>query len=129
MTIKQKSFKTKTTKFFIMPRKAKKKNEDKNSRIRKIVFTFLALVLVAVMGRIVFEAYSFISYNTGIADQDIKITGMAYTISGGDCVKGEDSTDCCERACTTWCVAKGESLYKVGVLDPINVRCKCTCLE
>ncbi len=104
----------------------KKKVEEGHPRIRKAIFLVLALVLIGVMGRLVVEAFSFVSANA--RDPDNLITGMAYTISGGECPSDADSVDCCEAACSNWCKAKGQSLFKVGVVEPVDVKCKCTCI-
>ena len=110
-----------------IPKKFVVKREEGHPRLRKAVFIVLALVLVGVMGRLVVEAFSFVSSN-GIQRDANKITGMAYTISGGECPPDSDSADCCEAACAKWCKAKGQSLFKVGVVEPIDVKCKCTCV-
>ena len=107
----------------------KKKIEEKHSKVRKAVFIALALVLVGVMGKLVIEAVGFVSANAAARNPDNMITGMAYTISGGDCKIDENSVDCCEKACSSWCTSKGTTVVRVGVLEPIDVRCKCTCLQ
>jgi len=104
------------------------KNKEKQSKVKRVVFIVLALVLAGVMGQLIFEAISFISVNSAERNPNL-ITGMAYTISGGDCNINENSVDCCEKACSSWCEAKGTSAVKVGVLEPINLKCKCTCLK
>jgi hypothetical protein len=107
---------------------AKKVMEEGHPRIRRAVFILLALVLVVMMGRLVVEAFSFVSANAAARTADNKITGMAYTIEGGNCPDDANSADCCQEACSAWCKSKGQSLIKVGVVEPIEVKCKCTCL-
>jgi len=109
-----------------MPKKIVKKDEP--SKIRKAVFIVFALILVGVMGKLVVEAISFVTTNT-VEISPNQITGMAYTISGGACSDELNTADCCQDACLPWCESKGQSLYKVGVVEPLDLKCKCTCVS
>jgi len=99
--------------------------EDRRYRmLRKAVFITLALILLVVLGRVVVEAFSFVAGNSG---KKAEVSGTAYNLTGEGCPMEEDSTDCCEEACARLCSAKNRSLIKVGVIDPMKIKCGCVC--
>lgn len=99
-------------------------DREGHPKMRKALFIILALILVIVMGRVTVEGFSFV---VGNAVKNAGIKGDAYTITGGSCPTGEDSADCCEKACVKWCGAKERGLVRAGVIDPMKVKCKCVC--
>jgi len=94
-----------------------KKFEEDHELVRKAVFVALAILLVVVFGKFVTGAVSYMFEGT---------PGTGYNITG-NCDLEKDSIDCCENACSQWCAVKNKKVFSVGVIEPMEVKCRCTC--